>query len=533
MRKEMTSHDRRAVSSPDDHRDEIRMSEAMSDMITGGGEGRSGLPKWLLLAILFIALAALMASHLGAHSPYTYVFAIFNLGPIRHYGMLVNPDARYLLPVTQFFYEPRSIAYASAYNLKLPMHSFLAATGEGLTHSYLAGTLSVNFLLACLVVIAAVNLADQAGISRRATLVAGLTFFSLPLWAHYIGQPMQYTVASSINFLIMLTALALARKGIATPATFGILTALLALNYDWYVFATALFLYAILSGVLRTVRHYAVYFATAITPVLLWHVVLRLMTSGRASSEIGDRFIVPVVTSWLSALRDFRVQPLTAFVVTSVGLRLGITEVMALLYWPLIVACCVALFYYRGNEDHRLIALIVFVYGVEQAFTAAYEWENNPRRAIPVVFAFGVAYAVAVNRTMTKRTWRFTWLFLLGMTLVFSYADRLVLAPAITYLDSGEATRGLPKDAIVANNRILTRDEMPRLETDDDVRWAEPGRAVIRDSSKVFAFGVAQLGVFAMMCGVLTMASRAALLPRWSAAVFTGVWVVSLITRWI
>jgi hypothetical protein len=224
--------------------------------------------------------------------------------------------------VTEFFYEPRRIDYKQAHNLKLPMQSFLSSIGMALTHSYLIGTFAINFLITCLLAVAAVNLAGQAGLSRRATLVAGLTFFSLPLWAHYIGQPMQYTVAVSINFLIALTAVALVRKQAATPVSFGILTALLTLNYDWYVFAFALLLYLIVSGTLRTFRDYAVYFGTAVIPLLLWRLAVQRMTSGAVSTEIEDSFVIPVLSSWLRDLAALRVWPLTPFVVTSVGLRI-------------------------------------------------------------------------------------------------------------------------------------------------------------------------------------------------------------------
>ena len=439
--------------------------------------------------------------------------------------------------MTQFFYEPRRIDYKYGYNLKLPMQSFLSSIGMALTHSYLIGTFALNFLITCLLAVAAVNLAGQAGLSRRATLVAGLTFFSLPLWAHYIGQPMQYTVAVSINFLIALTAVALVRKRAATPASFGILTALLTLNYDWYVFAFALLLYLVVSRTLRTFRDYAVYLGTAVIPLVLWRVAIQRMSSGTVSSEIEESFVIPVLSSWLRDLAALRVWPLTPFVVSSVGLRIGITQVMALLYWPLIAACAIALFRTRGKNGHSnvrwLVALFAVAFAVEQMVSAAYDWENNPRRAIPVVFAFGIAYAVAMHRTMAQRAWRVAWLVLFGMTLAFAYADRVMLAPAITYLDSGEATRGLPKEPLAANIRVLTRNEMPLLGEDEDVQWAMPGPAVIRDRSMLLTFGASQLALLAMVCGVLWMAARGELLPRWSAALFAGVWAVSLVTRWL
>jgi hypothetical protein len=498
---------------------------------------RNDIPRWLLLAVLFVAVAVLMVTHLGAHSPYTYVCAMFKLPPIRQYGMLVNPDARFLLPVTQFFYEPRLVDYSRAYNLKLPMQSFLAAIGMSFTHSYLLGTLVMNLLAACIFIAAAVNLAGKCGLSRRAMLVAGLTFLSLPLWAHYIGQPMQYTVVTSINFLILLIAFELARTGAATPLNFGILTALLMLNYDWYVFAAALFLYLLLTGALRNARQVAVYLVTAIAPLFLWLGFLRGITGGLASGEIRNKFIEPVMGAWVAAFEDLRIQPLTPYVTTSIGIRIGLTEVMALLYWPLIVACVIALLYApRDGDDRqiaRLIALIVIVFAVEQTFTAGFEWENNPRRAIPVVLAFGAAYAVAVDRTMHRRAWRVVWMLLLVMTLALTYADRLFSAPAITFFDSGEATRGLPKEALAANNRMLDKSDMPLLDEDRNVQWSMPGRAVVRERSQWFAFIGTQLGALAMVCGVLLMAARARLLPRWSAPALVAVWALSLVTRWI
>jgi hypothetical protein len=243
------------------------------------------------------------------------------------------------------------------------------------------------------------------------------------------------------------------------------------------------------------------------------------------------------LSSWLRDLGALRVWPLTPFVVTSVGLRIGVTQVMAMLYWPVIAACAIALFRTRGENEYSrarwLVALFAVAFAVEQMISAAYDWENNPRRAIPVVFAFGIAYAVAVHRTMAQRGWRVAWLALLGMTLAFAYADRVVLAPAITYLDSGEATRGLPKEALTANIRVLTRNEMPLLEEETDVQWAMPGRAVVRDGSMLVPFAASQLALLAMVCGVLWMAARGELLPRWSAALFAGAWAVSLVTRWL
>lgn len=495
-------------------------------------DGR-GDSNWRVNALLCAAVALLLLTHTGARSPYTYGSKVAGVEPLRQYGMLVNRDARDLLPVTLFFYEPRRIDFTTAYNLKLPIHPFLAAIGMSFTHSYLAGTLLTNFVVVCVVIIAAVRLARRRGMNASTIALAGLTFFSLPFWCGYVGQPMQYAVASSVNLLIVLVAVALIDEDRATAASFGVLTGLLAVNYDWYVVALALLIYLFHTRALRTGRSWVIYLLASLSPILIWRGVLQLLTNGSVSSEIEHRFVLDVVSSWLATLRQLPSQAAMPFVLTTIGARIGFAEVVGMIYWPLLVACIAALLVRRSDDTPRaatFVGWIVVSYAVEQLFTAAFDWENNPRRAIPVVFAFGLAYAEAIRRTIAWKRWRSLWIALLAMTIVLAYSDRFFSSPAVAYLASGESMRTAPKATIDAVTRGAAVADLP---LHDAPQWSEPGRATVRDRDMALPFAIVQLGGLAIACAVLEMARRARLLPRWSARALVVLWALSLVCRFL
>ena len=497
------------------------------------------LPRAVVLGILFVLIAILLVTHTGASSPYTYGYAIFDTRAPRLFGVAVNGDAPSVVAVTQFFYEPGPVDFHTAHNLYLPLHSFLTATLMAFVHSYFAASYLVNLLTAWLLAFAIVRLAEQAGLSRWATLMATATFFSLPLWPHYLGQPMQYSTGSAINFLVVMIAIALVWRGLATPASFGVLTAILMLNYDWYVFGAALATYVVLARVCRTYRDFLIYAAIALFPPMLWNRFVVFISSGHSSTRIRDEFTTQVIASWIDLIARIGAGPLRPFVATTAAVKLGFAEIVAMIYWPLLLACFFALRAARRrgetqpNAAARIAQLIVFWFVVEQIFTAAFDWENNPRRALPVILAFGIAYAFAVDANWSSRLWRATFAVLLAMSLCLAFADTLFRSPLVTYYDSGQATNAEPKEILERSELHLTRQEMPELLIGDQTDWRAPGPARVKDRGWWPPFAAAQLSVVAAILALAWLAARAALVPRWSAAAFGGVWVVSLIVRWL
>src|SRR5205814_9171065 len=52
----------------------------------------------------------------------------------------------------------------------------------------------------------------------------------------------------------------------------------------------------------------------------------------------------------------------------------------------------------RHTRPATTVALLLLFYALHQMATAAFDWENNPRRALPVVLAIGYVYCWLADR---------------------------------------------------------------------------------------------------------------------------------------
>lgn len=471
------------------------------------------LPKAVIVASVWAWIVLLTVTHFGARSPYSYGWAMFDHDSARISGAVVNPDAVKIARVTRFFHDGSPLDWRSpeAENLRLPLHSFTAAMLMAFTRSFLLANVLVNVLFAMLVALAAVNLADRFQIRRQATLVALLTFFALPMYVDYLGQPLHYVVGISASFLVMMSMAAIEDGRYAALAI-----AILSLNYDPYVFIAALLVcYA---------RPLKWYLLLAPLPAVIWDIVLRLFSDDSMSQHLRTWFVLPVLSGWV----DFFIAPLDRillpFIATHVGLVVAFHQLMAMVYWPLVAWCVVLLVRLRPRFDLKLIALLPLFFVLEQLAAAAFDWELNPRRAIPAVLAFAFAYLYAMDRTWER--WRVAFVVLLIMSGLLAMSDTLFGKPAMAYLRTGQAIRHDVHDIVRAERMRLDPDSLPRLLADDRLAWRDVARATPRD---VVPFAAAQTMGVLLLSGLFWLTARAKLLPRWLPYAAAGIWAASLV----
>jgi hypothetical protein len=494
-------------------------------------------PKLVLVALLTLWLVVLTVTHFGEDSPYSYGWAVFDNYTHKMFGVPTNPDARFLVDFTYFFYEGAPIRWEGVYsqNLKLPLHSFSVSMAGAFTRSYLASNLLVNVLYAILVALAAVTLALRWRTRPGATLVALLTFFSLPLYVEYLGQPMQYIVGPAVSFLVILAVVAFDPEDARNPWIAGLATSILTLNYDPYVFLAALVTWFLLVSRFPRWRDYLFFFVAAALPYVAWSRYLDFVSSGQMSEHLNKTFIVPVRDAWIEFLAYPTENVLLPFIASHIGVHVAFHHVIAMIYWPLVFAAVALLIRLRprigAEKRFLLLALFPCFLLLEQIVAAGWDWELNPRRAIPVVLSFGFAWVYAVDRLWDSRRWRAAFVALMLLSMVLAMADTLFRNPAMMYLRTGQAMKLPPRDAIpVGYKKLGDRTSLPKyIPNEENIIWRDMGRARAIPRERVGIFAATQAVCLYLLLGTFWLAARAKILPRWSPYAAAGVWVASLV----
>jgi hypothetical protein len=337
---------------------------------------------------------------------------------------------------------------------------------------------------------------------------------------------MHYIVGPAINALVILIAVAAGEDRLRNPLFSGALTAILCINYDWYVFAAALAVYVLVVIRLRNVRTIAVYLAVAIVPPFAWKQFLDVMTDGSTSTAINHAFISAVLGEWLEFFAIPGARPLLPLAVSQLGFDVAVHEVIALIHWPLLVCCAVVLWRSRPAVDHgrKLLLLLVLVFAVEQLFTAAFDWENNPRRALPVFVAFACAYCWSIDATRDDKRWRIGFGALFVFTALVAFADVLIRTPAAAILYLGEIIRGPAKRVLQWQTGTIQVAEL------------EPAYRVFREffgpmplSAATASWAIANLFAAFSLIALFALLARVELLPRKAPYVCAAVIAASAI----
>jgi hypothetical protein len=489
-------------------------------------------------AVMGIALAWLVlvaATHYGGRSPYSYGWAMFpldNQNAERIGGIVVNPDSMSARGVVLHFYDGRLPDWPNAHNLALPLHSFVVATVAGITRGYMLASYLANLLFLSLLAWAGLNLADRFAIRRSVTLVTLLTLFSLPIVLDYVGQPLHYVVGTCASFLVVLSVAALDESDARNPWIAALAASILSLNYDPWVFLGALVVWILF--VRRLARWWPglVYLLAAAIPKIAWTQYLRVSSGNTMSNQIHTTFIEPVLEGWQEMITDPVANLLQPFIATHIGAHVAVHQILAMIYWPLVLTCVWLLFRNRPRISRPFVlpALLVVFFILEQMVAAGWDWELNPRRAIPVVLAFAVAWCWAVDQVWDLRRWRVGILALVVLSAFLAMADTLVRDPAMAFLRTGQAMKLQPHEALEKENLELIPWYMPKLMRDSNVVWRDLDSARIdRGTGRRTAFLVVQgVGLY-LVVGLFWLAARARLLPRWAPLGVAAVWLVSLV----
>lgn len=492
------------------------------------------LSKHAVVAIVWLWLAVVTCTHLGARSPYSYGWGLFDEPAVRISGAVVNPDAIPIAMATRFFYDASPVRWEwyGAQNLRLPLHSFASATIIAFTRSQLIGSLVTNLLFAGLLLLVAVNLAERFEIDRRATLVCLMTVVTFPLFVEYMGQPLHYIVGFTASFLVVLSLLMLPEADL-TGVAGGVALAILALNYDPYIYLAAVVCWLVFIRRFPSTRRALIVIAAAALPVAAWSLYLRVASDGTMTTHLRRWFIAPLLSGWLDFFMDPVGRILVPFVASHIGVHVGVHQLISMIPWPLAATCIWLLIRFRpGLRDRRLalLALLPMFFFVEQMVAAAWDWELNPRRAIPAVLSFAVAWLWTAGKVWSERRWRLVFVALLLLSSALALADTLLSNPTITWLHTGQAIRQKPQDAMDVVDRKL--DEFPAVMHDETIVWNDMPSARIA-ASRVGAFAAGQsVGLF-LLIGVLWLVARAQLLPRAAPLIAAGVWLLSAIVRFL
>jgi hypothetical protein len=485
----------------------------------------------VLIAIAWLGVIAL--THWGGRSPYSYGWAMFpleNENSIYLHGAVANPDALPIHDVMLFFYDGRYVDWGVAQNLALPLHAFTVATLAGIGRGTLLANYLTNFLFLAIVVLAAFNLGDRHGIRRGPTLVAVLTVSSLPIVLDYIGQPLHYVVGFCASFLVMLSLVAIDDL---KPWTAALGISILLLNYDPYVFLAAAVTWLVFVRQFGRWWHVIVFVLLAPLPKIVWTRFLKWASHDNMTTHLRDTFIRPVIAGWKEMLADPIGNAMQPFVASHIGVHVALDQIVAMIYWPLVAACVWLLFRTQPRLDRRwaLIAMLPLFFFLEQMAAAAWDWELNPRRAIPVVLAYAVAWCWALDRVWERRWWRTGALALFALSGVLALSDTLLREPVMAYLRMGQAMRIQPQEAINKENMRLLPYYMPKyLRNEKVIVWRDlPTARVQRGDNYRTIFIVSQAMGLYLLVGLFWLTARARILPRWSPLAALGMWLVSLV----
>jgi len=487
--------------------------------------------KAAVVAVVFAWLALLLATHYGGRSPYSYGWAMFPLEneTAKHlHGAAVNPDALSATDVSLFFYDGRYVDWGNAPNLDLPLHGFTVATLAGITRGTLSASYLANLLFFLIAAIAALNLADRYGIHRGATLVTLLTVFSLPIVLDYIGQPLHYMVGMGASFLVVLSMLAMDE---INPWVAALAASILLLNYDPYVFLGALVTWLVFVRRFRRWWHVPLFAVLALIPKILWSRFLRYASNDNMGTQVRDHFIRPVLDGWRELLTDPVDNALQPFVASHVGVHVATHQIIAMIYWPL-VAVCIALLVRlrpRVTRTWMLVVLLPLFFFLEQMVAAGWDWELNPRRAIPVIVAFAVAWCWSADQVWNRRWARAGFVAMFVLSAFLALSDTILRDPALAYLRMGQAMRIQPQEALVKENMRLYPYYMTKLVPDTKIDWFDLDTARIeRGKGGRTNFVAAQAVGLYLLVGLFWLTARARILPRAAPWIAAGVWVLSL-----
>jgi hypothetical protein len=208
--------------------------------------------------------------------------------------------------------------------------------------------------------------------------------------------------------------------------------------------------------------------------------------------------------------------------------------ILSYVYWPLLAAVLLVLIWRRPalrlSPEVKLLIILCLAFFVHQMLTGVFDWEHNPRRALPVlfVFAFALTYSVSEVLRFKAGPWIVGAFLLVSSLLTFS--DTLFKSPSVSALQIGQIVRAQPMAAFELLPTRLDRRVLPTLPVDDRLRLFDYPKAKI-SGKYAGIFFLIQVFLFICSAFLVFVLSRAKLIPSWSVIVFLVFYVVSITMR--
>lgn len=502
--------------------------------------------KYFVLSIFFFIVIITLFFHMGGNSPYSYAAAVLGSPASKIEGHFVNLDATNLYDyLTPYFYEPSKYYFHRTPNIILPLHTFCTSIILGITRSYMISSYTTNLIFLIILCFVFIKLATKFNISYYAIGLAGINILLLPFFAHYIGQPLQYIVGTVINFLVILIIISLNMKNNKNPIVYGLLIGILTLNYDWYVFGGALLIYFLFYYRFKNFSHYLILILSMITPLIIWRVSIATFSLTPVSSAFYESFQSKMIEGWVYYFKHIVDEFISPFIVSHVGLTIAFKQIIAYIYWPLLFITIYLLIKLKPEigifKFNKLIILLLVVYLLEQIFTAAFDFENNTRRAIPVILVFSYAFTYVVSKTINYKNIRYLLYIFTFSSFVLTFSGVLLKNPAVPLIQIGEAIRGNPKTILEYNKSRLNNLSLPKFPTNEKLGLFKFGKAKLATENKgrkemiksIYQFVMIQLFPFSIIFLLFYFLSKAKLLHRNSMFIYSGIYLLSIIVRFI
>jgi len=495
--------------------------------------------KLLVFCVFFALTMLLFDTHLGTNSPYTYGYpVVYKQWPAAVEGLATNWDAPLNVPMAEFFYgsQPSLSEQPATFSLaSLPIPSFMTSIFMGFTRSYTLASYMANITVLLLLFLVFINFAASLGTSYLAMGVAGSMILLLPFLAQYVGQPMHYITGTAVNFLILIGLMSLSHRGYKNAWGLGLLTGIFLLNYDPYVFFMAAILYFVFVDRLEKKRHYLYFLVAAAAPVLAWTLFVQLIKPPGATNQNYNSFIKPTIKGWLDyfkhPVKEFSL-PFHAF---QVGLTVAFREIIAYIYWPILIFVCYYLFKFRnsikGSKLFKFLYLLMGVFLIEMFVTSVFDFEKNTRRALPMLFVFAFFLTFVVAKTIGRGKVKYLIAVLLVMAFVLTFADVFVKDPSIQATQYGEYIRGEPNAIMkIYEERLNDLKTIPYGQT---LSMLFTQKRVDSGKLNLGRFVFSQLFLFLVLLALFFLLYKGALLPWYSVVIFTGVYMASMVVRFI
>lgn len=420
--------------------------------------------KQRILVLFASIIVLLFFTHMGAGSPYSWGCTVVNYHCINFDGHAANGDAEKNETIVKFFYEPSEANFYKMENIDVPFYYFLTSGIIGLTRSYAFSHYVINVVFLFLLFVVFSNLLIEFKMSESQIILSGLTILSLPFFTHYIGQQMYYISEVSISFIVLIITIKMTSINYKNPWVFGFLGGILLINYEWYQYYFAIVIFLTF---FYPIKNFKIFFIISGVIYCLWrYFLINFSSSGLnlISSHLFSEYIFP---SWSKYFRNIPENFIFPFLVGHTGLIFAFKMFLSHIYWPLTFFTIFYLLKLKPDlKNHRfgyLALAISITYLSLMIFIVPLEWEQNPRRFIPIIFVFSMAITYIIHNLNKFKNGIRILIPLIIISFSLSCSDFIFRTPVVHSLQFAEFIKEGPKKIFDISEKKLNDQNMPNL----------------------------------------------------------------------